>query len=159
MKINPLISDEHLSKVCGLKNPDIETCTFMTLGPDGFKCGKDDEDIRRHLEERLRKGTMRSKGDNCIGWVNLHAPSDKIHVHIIRVDGAEEDHVFDPDPEDKWFKELEALIDSKMFDHVKLYSGMWMLVDDDGYARERATNGKATMMCMIMSDTIIGNKG
>lgn len=46
------------------------TCAFLTLGPEGVRCGKDSA-VEKAIRERLAEGTMRSRGDNCSGSPNF----------------------------------------------------------------------------------------
>jgi len=64
-------------------------------------------------------------------------------VQILRVSGSVEEVEL---TQANWVKELEPLIDSRCFDTVNLGDGKVMIVDDDGYMREREVNLRATML-------------
>lgn len=68
----------------------------------------------------------------------------KNQVKIIRVDGREELHTLSG----TWqsYKEIEKLIDSTVFDTVSFGNGQVMLVDDEGYIKQKGINPKATML-------------
>jgi hypothetical protein len=44
-----------------------DCCRYLARDAQGFKCLKLTE-LRYHLDERVKRGTMNARGDNCEGW-------------------------------------------------------------------------------------------
>ena len=62
-------TEEHVKKVCKIEQGE-ETCRYLTMSPDGWNCAKSGS-LRRAIDERIEKGTMNAKGDNCEGILGL----------------------------------------------------------------------------------------
>ena len=69
-----MIDEKHLKDVCKAKQGE-ESCAFLVLGLNGWECAKftNFEDM---IRERIAEGTMRSKGDNCEGYLAVLAAND-----------------------------------------------------------------------------------
>lgn len=61
----PTIAQSHVTDVC---RPGVgaETCRYLLMGPGGWDCGKESS-LAALLDDRVRAGTMRARGDNCAG--------------------------------------------------------------------------------------------
>lgn len=59
----------HIGHYCQPGNGD-KTCRYLILGAEGFKCAKF-SGLRQILDERVKKGTMYAKGDNCGGILDI----------------------------------------------------------------------------------------
>jgi Domain of unknown function (DUF3846) len=67
----------------------------------------------------------------------------KFPCKIIRANGSVEFYVVDTTHS---LKEIEKLIDSSLFDSVRFADNTVMLVDDEGYAKQKRVNQQATML-------------
>ena len=67
LKPEDLLTDEHVKSVC--KPGSEETCRYLSVGSCGFECEKvsDDNSIAMRIDERVERGDMRAKGNNCGG--------------------------------------------------------------------------------------------
>lgn len=79
-----LINDNrHVTQVCRIGQGNA-CCRYLTVGPDGWDCVKlsteptrsllevmegrnDGQTAKQILDERVRKGEMHARGDNCEG--------------------------------------------------------------------------------------------
>ena len=43
------------------------TCRYLTMAPTGWTCAKGDDRLRPYLDDRVARGTIRARGDNCEG--------------------------------------------------------------------------------------------
>ena len=59
------ITKEYMDEVCKMGQGE-DCCRYITVGADGFQCGKDDPSIKTALDQRVFG--MTAKGDNCEGW-------------------------------------------------------------------------------------------
>lgn len=59
----------HLETVCKFRQGEA-TCSFLVIGGDGSKCGKDSS-FEKMIRQRRSEGTMGAKGDNCSGPPNF----------------------------------------------------------------------------------------
>ena len=59
------ITNDHADLVCHLGTGE-QTCSFLTLGANGFECAKGTE-VEQVILKRRAEGTMKAKGDCCSG--------------------------------------------------------------------------------------------
>ncbi len=65
------IGDDQLFQVCKYRQADL-CCSFLTMAPDGFECGKGTPS-EAIIRSRREAGTMKAKGDNCSGPPDFEA--------------------------------------------------------------------------------------
>ena len=64
-------SKEHIEKICKPGSKEGKTCRFLVMEPSkGFRCAKATI-IRKTLDEKVAKGEMNAKGDNCEGLLRF----------------------------------------------------------------------------------------
>jgi len=57
--------DMYVKAVC--KVGQLECCRYLTMGPNGWSCEKGTPALKALLDDRVAKGTIRARGDNCEG--------------------------------------------------------------------------------------------
>lgn len=74
---------EHVKEVCKIGQGK-ECCRYLVLGPGGFECAKIDKGfvaalngevaptVKMLMDQRVAKGTMVARGDNCEGREELN---------------------------------------------------------------------------------------
>lgn len=64
-------SKEHIEKICKPGSKEGKTCRFLVVEPlKGFRCAKA-SNIRKALDDKVAKGEMNAKGDNCEGLLGF----------------------------------------------------------------------------------------
>jgi hypothetical protein len=61
----PTLAESHVKDVCR-PGKGSETCRYLLMGAGGWVCGKYSA-LAATLDNRVREGTMRAHGDNCVG--------------------------------------------------------------------------------------------
>lgn len=46
-----------------------DCCRYLVVGANGFACIKNNKDIKKLLDDRVKANTMNAVGDNCKGGV------------------------------------------------------------------------------------------
>lgn len=62
--------NEHIKNVCKIGQGK-ECCRYLTLGPDGWNCERNNPSAKRMLDLRVESGSFISKGINCDGKTTL----------------------------------------------------------------------------------------
>jgi hypothetical protein len=70
LKPKDILTDKYVKTVC--KPGSEETCAYLIASANGFECAKvlGDNSVAHTIDDRLEKGTIRAKGNNCGGRYN-----------------------------------------------------------------------------------------
>lgn len=85
--ISEFPNQQHVNDVCK-PGEGGATCRYLVVGQRGFECEKYGS-LRRILDNRVEKGEMAAKGDNCGGILGLivehqdQLVQNKVHYHEI----------------------------------------------------------------------------
>lgn len=64
----PIIDKDHLHNVCKIGTGGGQCCRYLTMGADGFECGRLSESMTKLLDERADSGQMNAISKNCNGY-------------------------------------------------------------------------------------------
>lgn len=59
------LSFKHMGEICKY-GQDEACCRFLVCGAEGLSCAKHTS-LKEHLDDRVQRGRMIARGDNCSG--------------------------------------------------------------------------------------------